>query len=280
MMFRAEEWGLRERGSNPRSRHREEPEETDCPVPRRGRAGPAGRALDAREAAWPEAVAAIRLLALTGCRRSEVPNLRWRGIGEDALDLPDSKTGRRAVLLGHTARALIEAVPGARDPGAFLFPRHAEGRGTYSLTTCRRTGLRGREPRQAPPARSSSEPSRASPSWRARTCRSWASCSATGSTAARRATRTFPTGTWVEAAEKVGAIIFEGRDRIGNDRIRRYRRHLCDWVAKVSCFEMYLSVGNNLTVVSGQGRLQSPAVSASRFDESRCSLNTTFPSHS
>ena len=70
---------------------------------------------------WPEAVAAIRLLALTGCRRNEVLNLRWRNIGEDAINLEDSKTGSRAV-------PLIQALPGARDPDAFLFPRHAEGR--------------------------------------------------------------------------------------------------------------------------------------------------------
>ncbi len=64
-----------------------------------------GRALDAREAEWPEAVAAIRLLALTGCRRSEVLNLRWRDVGADALNLEDSNTGPRAAPLGEAARA-------------------------------------------------------------------------------------------------------------------------------------------------------------------------------
>ena len=29
-----------------------------------------------------------------------------------------------------------DVLPGPRDPNVFLFPRHAEGRGTYSLTTC------------------------------------------------------------------------------------------------------------------------------------------------
>ena len=74
-----------------------------------------GRALDAYEARWPEAVAAIRLLALPGCRRSKVLDLRWRNIGEDAINLEDSKTGPRAVPLGASARALIEALPGPRD---------------------------------------------------------------------------------------------------------------------------------------------------------------------
>ena len=53
---------------------------------------------------------AIRLLALTGCRRSEVLNLRWRDIGKDAIDLTDSKTGPRAVPLGEAAQTHIEAL--------------------------------------------------------------------------------------------------------------------------------------------------------------------------
>ena len=95
-----------------------------------------GRAFDAREAEWPEAVAAIRLLTLTGCRRSEVLNLRWRDIGADAINLRDSKTGPRAVPLGEAARAHVAALPQARDADAHLFPRYAEARGQSSLTAC------------------------------------------------------------------------------------------------------------------------------------------------
>ena len=115
MMFRAEEWGLRERGSNPclgiakNSRNRIarflDADELARLV----------RALDAREAEWPEAVAVIRLLALTGCSRSEVFNLRWRDIGEDAINLRDSKTGPRAVPLGESARAHIAAPESKHD---------------------------------------------------------------------------------------------------------------------------------------------------------------------
>ena len=75
-------------------------------------------------------------LALTGCRRSEVLNLRWRDIGGDAINLRDSKTGPRTVPLGGAARAHFGALPDARGPDAFLFPRYAEGRGAYSLATC------------------------------------------------------------------------------------------------------------------------------------------------
>ena len=95
-----------------------------------------GRALSAHEAHWPEAVAVIRLLALTGCRRSEVLNLRWRNIGGDTLNLEDSKSGPRAVPLGEAVRAHIASLSGARDRDAFLFPSYAHGKGYYPLRNC------------------------------------------------------------------------------------------------------------------------------------------------
>ncbi len=95
-----------------------------------------GRALNARESEWPEAVAATRLLALTGCRRSEVLNLRWRDIGADTINLRESKTGPRTSPLGVAGRQHIDALPGKRKPEAFLFPRYAEGRGVYNLESC------------------------------------------------------------------------------------------------------------------------------------------------
>ncbi|MDE0028535.1 MAG: site-specific integrase, partial [Deltaproteobacteria bacterium] len=139
MMFRAEEWGLRERDTNPCLGMKWNPRKKIARFLDIDELAQLGRALDAHEARWPEAVAAIRLLALTGCRRSEVLNLRWRNIGADALNLEDSKTGPRAVPLGEAARTVIDALPGPRKPAAFLFPRHAEGRGIWILTNCWRT---------------------------------------------------------------------------------------------------------------------------------------------
>ena len=136
MLFRAEEWGLRERDSNPCLGIAKNPRKQVARFLDADELARLGRALDAREARWPEAVAAIRLLALTGCRRSEALDLRWGDIGEDAINLRDSKTGPRAMPLGKAARALIEALPGARDPDAFLFPRHAEGKDYWVLTYC------------------------------------------------------------------------------------------------------------------------------------------------
>ena len=136
MMFRAEEWGMRESGTNPCLGIAKNPRKQVARFLDMDELARLGRALDANEARWPEAVAAIRLLALTGCRRSEVLNLRWRDIGEHAINLADSKTGPRAVPLGEAARAHVAALPRARDPDACLFPRYAEARGQSSLIAC------------------------------------------------------------------------------------------------------------------------------------------------
>ena len=136
MMNRAEEWGLRGRRSNPCLGIAKNPRNHVARFLDTNELARLGRALDAHEARRPEAVAAIRLLALTGCRRSEVLDLRWRNIGADSLNLEDSKTGPRAVPLGEAARALIEALPGPGTPGAFLFPSFALRKGYYRLRDC------------------------------------------------------------------------------------------------------------------------------------------------
>lgn len=145
MMFRAEEWGWRPPGTNPCLGIAKNPRRNVARCLDAGELERLGRALDGREAGWPEAVAAIRLIALTGCRRSEVLDRRWRDIGDDAIRLPDAKTGPRTVPLGAAARDLVAAIAGpidttgsprTRDPDAFLFPRYAEGRGQHSLASC------------------------------------------------------------------------------------------------------------------------------------------------
>ncbi len=136
MMHRAEDYGFRERGANPCAGIRKNPRRDIARFLDTGELARLGRALDAREAEWPEAVAAIRLLALTGCRRGEVLNLRWRDIGDGAITLPDSKTGPRTVQLGEAARAVVEALPGLRDPDTFLFPNNAGRRSPHNVVAC------------------------------------------------------------------------------------------------------------------------------------------------
>ena len=195
MMFRAEEWGSRERGTNPCLEIAKNPRKKVSRFLDTDELARLGSALDAHEARWPQAVAAIRLLALTGCRRSEVLNLRWRDIGVEAIMLADSKTGPRTVPLGEAARTLIDTLPGERDPDTFLFPRYAEGRGTYSLLSA---GARSAPMRSLTGCGCMTcvTPPRAKPSCRARIPRSLASCSGIGGTGQPRATPTLPMRTF------------------------------------------------------------------------------------
>ena len=59
------------------------------------------------------AVAAIRLLLLTGCRRNEILTLRWRDVDLEAreLKLEDSKTGARVVPLSPEAADVLANIP-------------------------------------------------------------------------------------------------------------------------------------------------------------------------
>ena len=61
----------------------------------------------------------IRLLLLTGCRTGEILKLRWREVDGDTLQLEDSKTGPRQVLLSPEARAIIERQPRSGSPWVF-----------------------------------------------------------------------------------------------------------------------------------------------------------------
>ena len=64
----------------------------------------------------------IRLLLLTGCRTGEILKLQWREVDGDTLELADSKTGPRQVLLGPEARTIIERQPRSGSPWVFPSP--------------------------------------------------------------------------------------------------------------------------------------------------------------
>ena len=115
MFSLAEVWGWRPDGSNPcrhvkrYKEHKRErflsPEETER----------LGQVLRDAEEEMPSAVAAFRLLLLTGCRMSEIRDLRWEYVKDDCIELPDAKTGGRVVPLGPEARAVLSSIPRDED---------------------------------------------------------------------------------------------------------------------------------------------------------------------
>ena len=131
---KAQEWGVVAEGTNPCryiGRYREHKRErflTDSEL------GRLGRVLDeASESggAMPEAILAIRLLILTGCRKSEILTLRWKDVDLEggAFRLRDAKTGPRVVPLSPAVIELLGelrlsstsewVIPG-RKPGTHL----------------------------------------------------------------------------------------------------------------------------------------------------------------
>ena len=74
-----------------------------------------GRALSESEAdrsVWPPAIAAIRLLMLTGCRHSEILALRWDDVDRTAgeLRLRDAKTGSRMVPMTAPVAVVLDGI--------------------------------------------------------------------------------------------------------------------------------------------------------------------------
>ncbi|MCZ6772776.1 MAG: tyrosine-type recombinase/integrase, partial [Proteobacteria bacterium] len=108
----AEAWGLRPDGSNPCrhvKRYRERKRERF--LSGEELAG-LGKALTDAEASGQEplgALAAIRLLALTGCRVGEIISLNWEEVDLEGavFRLSDAKAGARDVSLGAPALALL-----------------------------------------------------------------------------------------------------------------------------------------------------------------------------
>lgn len=61
----------------------------------------------------PHAAAALRLLIFTGARLREILDLRWEHVDFDRglLFLPDSKTGKKTIVLGAAALSVLEQLP-------------------------------------------------------------------------------------------------------------------------------------------------------------------------
>lgn len=95
----------------------------------------------------PHAATALRLLILTGARLREILGLKWKyvDIERGLLLLPDSKTGRKTIVLNAPALAVLSALPRA---GSYVIasndpekPRHDLNR-PWALIS-KRAGLKG-----------------------------------------------------------------------------------------------------------------------------------------
>ena len=119
IMRQAEVYGYRPEGTNPCAgirRYRRRGRERFLSAVEIHRLG---EVLARHEAAHPQAVAIIRLLLLTGCRRSEVVTLKWCYYREGKLFLPDGKSGPRTVWLSSAARAILDGLP---HKAVWVFP--------------------------------------------------------------------------------------------------------------------------------------------------------------
>lgn len=131
----AEVWGLRPDGTNPRRHIKKYPEERRerfLSVGELRRLGEVLREMEHENVELPSAIAAVRLLMLTGCRLGEVMRLKWEyvDIAGRVLRLPDSKTGSKIVHLGQPALDVLAAIERIEDnpwviagtlPGAPLY---------------------------------------------------------------------------------------------------------------------------------------------------------------
>ena len=119
IMREAEAMGLRPEGSNPcrgiRRNRRKGRERflSDDEIRR------LSARLTAHAGRCPHQVAVIRLLLLTGCRKSEILTLRRSDYREGRLFLRDSKVGPRTVWLSAPARTILDSLDGT---GAWMFP--------------------------------------------------------------------------------------------------------------------------------------------------------------
>ncbi|MGQ0532106.1 MAG: tyrosine-type recombinase/integrase [Caulobacteraceae bacterium] len=75
------------------------------------------------EGANPHGIAIIRLLALSGARKSEIQNLTWGAVDlrTGFLRLPRSKTGPRLILITAAMRKIFEEME-RRDDDSWVFP--------------------------------------------------------------------------------------------------------------------------------------------------------------
>ena len=127
----AELWELRPDGTNPCrhvKRFKEDKRERFLSDAEYRRLGSTLREIEQDGSETASAIAAIRLLMLTGCRLSEIQKLRWEYVDLETgeLRLPDSKTGAKLVHLGEPAIAVLRDIQ-RQDDNPWVIAGRKEG---------------------------------------------------------------------------------------------------------------------------------------------------------
>lgn len=128
----AEQWGLRDPGTNPVKgieRFRERRRERHLTPAELSRLGDVLRQVEMERTESPSSVALVRVLLLTGARLGEVLGLRWESIDWQAgsVRLADSKTGPKTLYLSDAAKAVLAGMPRI-DGNPWCLPGRVHGR--------------------------------------------------------------------------------------------------------------------------------------------------------
>ena len=128
----AEQWGLRPDHTNPTrhvQRYKERKRERYLTIDEVTRLGEVLRKEESIGFEQPEALAAIRLLLLTGCRKNEVLTLRWQDVDlqRGFIVFPDSKTGQKIIPLTPAVVDVLEHIPRVQGNPYVLVGRGGKG---------------------------------------------------------------------------------------------------------------------------------------------------------
>lgn len=127
MFTMAELWDLRQPGSNPSKgiqKFREHARERYLDKDELGRLA---ESLDKFQQRYPYVCWLVRLLLLTGARRNEIMTLKWEYLDDyGRAHLPDSKTGKKLLILPTPAIKLLTQIPRV-DGNPYVIPGRKEG---------------------------------------------------------------------------------------------------------------------------------------------------------
>lgn len=138
MFALSERWGMRADGSNPAKnidRYKEEKRERYLTSAEVARLWQVLNSDAAAAKASPAAIAAVKLLVLTGRRLNEVLGLQWAWVDLDTklLRLPDTKGGRLTVSLAEAAVALLSELQENAGDHAYVIPGAVKGKPLVNL---------------------------------------------------------------------------------------------------------------------------------------------------